>query len=190
MGENMKKKILAISILALLVGCNNLETKKNMKEKEIKLAFMPDIHFHDVYGQFQDNSFHGIKGKNGKNATIRTMEAQLTSTRLFNENYFAFLAALEDAREKGIKYIVLPGDFSDDGQPINLRGIKKIMDEYTEKYGMEFIVTMGNHDPSRPFTIDAGKPDYLGKNGKKQPIFSDKSKVEIDKISTQPIITK
>ncbi len=86
----------------------------------VQVAFMPDIHFHDVYADFKDGSFPGIPNpKAGDNATIRTMYAQLTSTRLFNENYFAFLAALDDAAKRGVKYIALPGDFSDDGQPVH-----------------------------------------------------------------------
>ncbi|CUJ88314.1 Uncharacterised protein [Achromobacter sp. 2789STDY5608615] len=106
----------------------------------IQVAFMPDIHFHDIYADFKDGSFPGIPNpKRGDNATIRTMYAQLTSTRLFNENYFAFLAALDDAVARGVKYIALPGDFSDDGQPVHMRGLVKIMDEYTRKHGIQFF---------------------------------------------------
>ena len=54
------------------------------------VAFMTDVHFENVYGDFKSTAFSGIPTKDGKNATIRTMYAQLTSTRLFNENYFAF----------------------------------------------------------------------------------------------------
>ncbi len=71
----------------------------------------------DVFGDFQDTDYEGIRNpRNGKFVTIRTMEAQLNSTRIFNENYFAFLAALDDVARRKIKYVVLPGDFSDDGQ--------------------------------------------------------------------------
>jgi hypothetical protein len=81
-----------------------------------QVAFMPDIHFHDVYATFRDGSFQGVPNrKSGKNATIRLMQAQMTSTRLFNENYFAFIAALDDAVGRGVRFIALPGDFSDDG---------------------------------------------------------------------------
>jgi hypothetical protein len=46
------------------------------------IAVMSDMHFHDVYATFEDGSFSGLPGKDGKNATIRTMMAELTSTRL------------------------------------------------------------------------------------------------------------
>ncbi len=129
----------------------------------VQIAFMPDIHFHDVYANFQDGSFKGIPNKkSGRNATIRLMQAQMTSTRLFNENYFAFIAALDDAVARGVKLIALPGDFSDDGQPVHMRGLKKVLDEYAAKYGLQFFAAPGNHDPNRPFERAGGKDDYMG----------------------------
>lgn len=129
----------------------------------VRIAFMPDIHFHDVYAEFQDGSFPGVRNpRNGHHATVRTMQAQLTSTRLFNENHFAFLAALDDAAARGIRYIALPGDFSDDGQPVHLRGLARILDDYSARYGMEFLAAPGNHDPVRPLAGAGGKDDFLG----------------------------
>ena len=69
------------------------------------VAFMSDVHFENIYGDFKSSQFSGIPTKDGKNATIRTMYAQLTSTRLFNENYFAFRAALDDAYGKNIRLV-------------------------------------------------------------------------------------
>lgn len=145
----------------------------------VRIAFMPDVHFHDVYAGFRDGSFQGVRNpRNGRNATVRTMQAQLTSTRLFNENYFAFLAALDDAAARGVKYIALPGDFSDDGQPVHMRGLVAIMDRYSARHGIEFFAAPGNHDPVRPFDLAGGKRDYLGLDpvtgevGFPQPVFS------------------
>jgi len=137
-----------------------------------EIAYMSDVHFHDVYAHFEDGSFKGLPSAKHKNATIRTMYAQLTSTRLFNENYFAFLAALDDAVARGLKVVVISGDFSDDGQPVHMRGLREVMEKYRKQHGLRFFVTMGNHDPAFPFVIPAGKKDYLGDNGKNQPIFS------------------
>lgn len=129
----------------------------------VRIAFMPDVHFHDVYAEFRDGSFPGVPNpRNGRNATIRTMQAQLTSTRLFNENYFAFLAALDDAVARGVKYIALLGDFSDDGQPVHMRGLVRVLDRYSAEHGIEFLAAPGNHDPVRPFDQAGGKRDYLG----------------------------
>lgn len=172
--KNIRLILLSALPIALL-GCNDSDnTSTPTPEAEsIKVAFMPDIHFHDVYGDFEDGSFKGLPNSHsGDNATIRTMLSQMNSTRLFNENYFALLAALDDAVEKGIKYVALPGDFSDDGQPVHLRGLAKIFKHYEDEYGLVFFAAPGNHDPVRPFNLPAGKSDFLGEGGQNQRIFS------------------
>jgi len=164
------KCLLNTILLALLF----IAAQVKAESKEVPaVAFMPDIHFHDVYADFEDNSFKGLLNSHSKkHATIRTMQAQLHSTRLFNENYFALLAALDDAANRGIKLIALPGDFSDDGQQVHLRGLQKILKHYQQKYDIRFFAAPGNHDPVRPFSRAAGKADYLGANGHQQRIFS------------------
>lgn len=136
------------------------------------VAFMSDVHFENIYGDFKSGQFSGIPTKDGKNATIRTMYAQLTSTRLFNENYFAFRAALDDAYGKNIRLVALPGDISDDAQPINIDGLADILREYQAK-GMRFFIAPGNHDPNEPYDDDeAGKNDFLTRDGKEQKIYA------------------
>lgn len=168
------KFILGLALVSVL-GCSNTAEERegpSAVENE-KFAVISDIHFHDVYAEFQDGNFSGIpNSKSGKNATIRTMDAQMNSTRLFNENYFAFIAAMDDVAEKGIKNVILPGDFTDDGQPINVRGIVQILDEYQDKYGLRYYATLGNHDPVSPYGRPGGKEDFLGEDGMRQPIFS------------------
>jgi 3',5'-cyclic AMP phosphodiesterase CpdA len=182
-------RISAIIVLLLsLYSCKSQQTAK----KEVKIAFIADVHLQDIFAQFEDNNYRGIKNPvTGEYANIRTMNAQLHSTRIFNENYFAFLEALNDIVKRGIKQVVLPGDFSDDGQPVHVRGLRKILNEYSQKYGIYFFVTTGNHDVVRPFQQDAAKTDFLGKDGKEQIISSsknlDKSKSELEPIITADI---
>lgn len=157
------------------------------QQKPVQIAFLSDVHFQDLYGSFSDNDFKGIiNPKTGKPTILRTMDAQLHSTRIFNENYFAFLKALDDIAEKGIKIVAMPGDFSDDGQAYNIRGLHKILDQYHKKYGINFYITTGNHDPVGPFRQDAGKDDFLGQDGNPLGIYS---KENIGKIKNN-IITK
>lgn len=169
----MKRKFrLTVFIILLLIIQTNIFGDVKMVE-EFKIAFISDAHFHDVYADFEDGSFDGLVNSiTGKNAKIRTMEAELTSTRLFNENYFALTAALDKLSEQKIKYVGLSGDFSDDGQIVHIRGLKKILDSYTEKYDMQFFAVMGNHDPVKPVDNPNGKSDFLGKGGMEQRIFS------------------
>jgi 3',5'-cyclic AMP phosphodiesterase CpdA len=168
-----KRRGFVYSLILLFVfvsiSCSNHENKSN----EPSIAFLADVHFHDIYGELQDGDYKGVMNpKNGKYALPRSMKAQLSSTRLFNENYFAFLTALNDIVKRDIKYVILPGDFSDDGQPLNVRGIKQILEEYSKEYGIRFLLITGNHDPVKPFKSEGGKVDFLGQEGKKQAIVS------------------
>ncbi|WP_252034132.1 metallophosphoesterase [Vibrio sp. SCSIO 43135] len=153
------------------MGCDD-DTENPSLESDVQIAFMPDIHFHDVYGDFEDFPEHpGLTGSTERPAYIRSMAEQLGSTRLFNENYFALIAALDDVVERGIKHVALPGDFSDDGQPVHMRGFVEIINHYKEKHGLRFYAAPGNHDPINPIEEAAGDV-YLGENGQEQQIKS------------------
>lgn len=171
----------SLAALALLSACGSddpaapvqtaPEPQQPVPAANTSVAFMSDVHFHNVYGDFKSSQFAGIPTKDGKNATIRTMYAQLTSTRLFNENYFAFRAALDDAYAKGIRHVAFPGDYSDDAQPMNIDGIAEVLKEYQAK-GMRFFLAPGNHDPNEPFDDqEAGKNDFLTRDGKEQKVY-------------------
>ena len=150
--------------------------QKQIKQKplkDIEIGFISDIHFQDIYGKFSDTKHKGIfNTQTNKFTLLRTMNAQLHSTRIFNENYFALFAALNDMVLKGIKYVALPGDYTDDGQPIHLKGLQQILNKYKTTYGMQFFITTGNHDPVGPFDQESGKSDFMGKNGQPQGIYS------------------
>jgi len=144
-----------------------------VQAEELAIAFLPDVHFHDIHGELSvaeadTRSLQSLPS----GLLIRTMAAQLHSTRLFNENYFAFQAALNDLATRRVKLVVLPGDFSDDGQAVHLRGLKKLLRNYQQQYGMRFLLTLGNHDPVRPFRSSGGKADFLTANGAPIGVFS------------------
>ena len=158
-----------VFILGVALFFSSCKEKEVEAKGNVRIAFMSDVHLQDIYGTFSDTDYKGIKNPvTGKYNTIRTMKAQLHSTRLFNENYFAFLAALDDAVQRGIKIVALPGDFTDDGQPLNVRALRRILDTYSKKHNMTFLITTGNHDPVRPVEQDAGKKDFLGEGGRAQ----------------------
>jgi len=176
----------------LLAACGGSDSKDERATTPVKkneqIAFMADVHFHDIYGDLQSSAFKGIPTEHG-NATIRTMQAELTSTRLFNENYFAFRAALDSALAKGIKLIAFPGDFSDDGQPMNVDGFKKVLQEY-EKKGMRFFIAPGNHDPDAPYDNEtAGKSDFMGLNGQPQKVYALQNQYCLNPEATDTVCT-
>ncbi|MEC7691465.1 MAG: metallophosphoesterase [Pseudomonadota bacterium] len=177
-------------LLISLAGCG---TDKSPSEQNktagntpatVQIAFLADIHLHDFFAAAKDldaselpliadfpTSGNGMQGAQTP-VLMRSMQAQLNSTRLFNENYFVFRAALDEIAAKGIKLVALPGDFSDDGQPANVKALADILAEYSGKYGMRFFAITGNHDPVRPFSRAGGKKDFLHRSGKEVAVMS------------------
>ncbi|ALM47494.1 metallophosphatase [Flavobacterium psychrophilum] len=177
--------------LLLLITLLPHQLLSQSETKEIQVAFLADVHLQDLYGTFSDTDYKGIiNAVNGKNVLLRTMDSQLHSTRIFNENYFAFLTALDDIAKRNIKLVALPGDYTDDGQPIHLRGLQRILNEYAQKYGIEFFITTGNHDPVGPFAQPSGKDDFLGEGGKPQPIFSNEGMYKPKRNELPVVVTK
>lgn len=118
---------------------------------QLRIAFIADAHIQDVES-------HPL--------WVRTMDAEIHSTRLFNENIFAFRAALDDVARRGIRLVVLPGDITDNGQTGNIKAVASILNEYVGRYGMQFFTTTGNHDPASPFGAQAVEGNYLSPDGR------------------------
>lgn len=176
-------------ILFLIVFNHTISAQKSKNLNGTQIAFLSDVHLQDLFGSFSDSDYKGVLNpKTGENVLVRTMSSQLHSTRIFNENYFAFLAALEDIAKRKIKYVALPGDYTDDGQPIHVRGLAKILEQYSKKYGIQFFITTGNHDPVGPFAQESGKEDFLGKEGKSQPIYSKEGMYKPNLNIEQPVV--
>lgn len=178
--------------LVFLLCCSWVVFAQNQfkLKKPVQIAFLAAVHLQDIYGTFSDTDYKGIENPvTHKFNTIRTMDAQLHSTRIFNENYFAFLAALDDVARRGIKIVVLPGDFSDDGQLVHLKAFRKILENYRDTHGITFLAITGNHDPVRPFSRDGGKSDFLGENGKEQAIVSKDTKRNTNTDALPPVIS-
>jgi len=175
----MKYLSLIFLVCSFIVNADIIKNE-HVKGEPVKIAFLADIHLHDIYAELDSSSntqkFSLPKDRDNTPLLIRSMKAQLGSTRLFNENYFVFKAALDDLVAKNIKLVALPGDFTDDGQPINVQAVEKILNKYTEQHGMQFFVITGNHDPVRPFTIPGGKSNYLQSTGEELAIYSPKHK--------------
>lgn len=117
---------------------------------QTQIAFISDAHIQDVDGHAE---------------RVRSMEVQVQSTRLFNENYYALLAALDDVARRDIRWVVLPGDLTDDGQFFNQQKIKELLNSYAAAKGMRFFVTTGNHDPALPLGHAKKNAHFLAADG-------------------------
>ncbi|PMH43249.1 hypothetical protein BCU68_04470 [Vibrio sp. 10N.286.49.B3] len=153
----------------LLTACNSSSSDDEYVDiSGVQVAMLADVHFHDIFGDFEF-------GKHNAEVTIRSLQDSCESTRMFNENYFAFISALEELGEQGVKYICLLGDFSDEGQMDTLKGFNRVVEPYIEKYGFEFFLTNGNHDPVRPFGRNESKR-FLDANGASIEVTSDENR--------------
>lgn len=128
----------------------NAASALDMQKNQLRIAFISDAHIQDLITRPE---------------LMRTMESEIHSTRLFNENIFALKAALDDVARRNIRLVVLPGDLTDNGQRINIQAVHRILNDYANRLGMSFFVTTGNHDPSRPFGTDYVSGDFLDENG-------------------------
>ncbi|PSW63674.1 phosphoesterase [Photobacterium kishitanii] len=158
----------AATSATLLPGCKIDGNHSNSNNLTHKIALLGDVHFHDLHGDF---------GFNQNDVCIRTMQDSVGSTRMFNENYFVFKATLDEIVAEGIKYVILVGDFSDDGQEAHVDGLKKILDQYSDDYQLEFFLTHGNHDPTTPYGEDCDKT-FMRYDGAGVKVSSNKQDVD------------
>jgi 3',5'-cyclic AMP phosphodiesterase CpdA len=105
-----------------------------------KIAVVADVHLHDLNGGY------GMVEEGSGELALRTLADTAASTRVFNESYPAFLAVLDDIVRRGIRDVVLLGDYSDDGQPGAVTALKAILSSYEAQHGLRFFATFGNHD--------------------------------------------
>lgn len=106
----------------------------------MKIAVVTDVHLHDLEGGY------GWLEEGSGDIALRTLEDTMASTRVFNESDAAFRAVLDDIVRRGIRDVVLLGDYSDDGQPGAVAALKRILSAYETAHGLRFFATFGNHD--------------------------------------------
>lgn len=85
------------------------------------------------------------------------------TTKMYPESEVMIRTAIETAmtRNPDLKYILIPGDLTKDGEYEAHTALAKILEDYEEKYNVNFIVTTGNHDINQ-----AASTTYA--NGKKE----------------------
>ena len=71
-----------------------------------------------------------------------------STTKMLPESEAMVRTAIETAmtRNPDLKYILIPGDLTKDSEYEAHTALVAILEEYEEKYGVEFLVTTGNHD--------------------------------------------
>lgn len=103
------------------------------------IAVLADAHYHDLEADF------GL-GLDGDGLAIRRLADTVKATRVFNESCKALTYALDDIAARGIRHVVVLGDYSDDGQSANLDRLAGLLRGYEQTLGMRFYAVAGNHD--------------------------------------------
>jgi 3',5'-cyclic AMP phosphodiesterase CpdA len=132
------------------------------------VAVIADAHFHDTAADF---GFPGIE-IDGQRLTMRSWSDTRESTRVFNESADALRAALEEVRQRGIRHVVLLGDYTDDGQRATTETLKGILERHRDAHGTAFYALPGNHDIFGPLGRHQTK-EFLTENGKCLSVSSD-----------------
>ena len=106
------------------------------------IAVIADAHFHDL-----DSNYDGARTMLGeRHVTLRSWKDTRRSSRVFNESAQAFRTTLNDIRQRGIRHVVLLGDYTDDGQIEATTRLAELLKEYQQEYAMAFYAIPGNHD--------------------------------------------
>ncbi|MBB4103301.1 metallophosphoesterase family protein [Allorhizobium borbori] len=132
------------------------------------LAVIADAHFHDIAGDY------GLPGvpAGERRLTLYSWARTRESTRVFNESAAALSAALEQVAARGIRHVVLLGDYTDDGQRRTTESLARLLTRQEEEHGLRFYALPGNHDVFGPFGRHRSG-DFLRADGRSVLVTSD-----------------
>jgi len=146
-----------------------------------EIAVIADAYLHDTDADF---GFSGIR-IGGRALTMRSWSDTRQSTRVFNESAGALYAALQKVEKRGIRHVVLLGDYSDDGQRATTEKLADILQRHSRDHGTAFYALPGNHDifglrgrhHTKEFLTEAGRPILVSSDARlagNGTVFSDR----------------
>jgi|GEM_PF-343491 len=147
----MNKILLLLLCVFMVTGCQSTHSRpfKFDTRPGTRVAFLADIHFHNIYPQDAGEGFEGLPTQTPdgeQKARISSMASQLESDHLANETYFALHAALDDIVRRGIKLVALPGNFSAD-QLEHKQELVTLLRQYRDRHDIRFFL-IPEHKPS------------------------------------------
>lgn len=151
--KTMKKLLCVLLTMCLVFGCvssvSTAETNTGKVKSELSFATLSDTHYYP----------ESLTGNNCQ----AWLDYCSRNAKLYRYSEAIVRTAIETivARNPELKYILVPGDLTKDSEYEAHIGIAEIFREYEEKYGVEFIVTAGNHDINSPraSTFENGKEE-------------------------------
>lgn len=131
-----KKWISLLLAFVLAVSVLPLASAAKTKTKDLLLATVSDIHYYpNSLAKYKGEAFYTYLG--GSNCHYDTLNGVLDS---------AFAALKRDAKEKGLKYVVLCGDLTTNGEYEGHVELAKKLKKLEKDTGLKVFVINGNHD--------------------------------------------
>ena len=138
--RKLKKALAVILALTMIVCVSQVSSLAGLEAERavnsLAFAHMSDLHYYP-------ESLMGSKGS-------EWLEFCRLESKMYNESETIIRTALDTLVERskttGVKYVLLSGDLTKDGEYEAHVGLAKILKEYQDKYGLKFFVCTGNHD--------------------------------------------
>lgn len=136
--KKLKKMLAVILCLAMLISVVQVSA---FAATEITVGSLPFMSVSDIH--IYPESLMGNKTEDWYkfsrlDSKLYTESEQITRT--------GFTTMCERAKENGTKYILVSGDLTRYSEYEGHVRLAEIMQEYMDKYGVQFLVTNGNHD--------------------------------------------
>jgi 3',5'-cyclic AMP phosphodiesterase CpdA len=110
------------------------------------VAVIADAHVHDIAADYGGSTIL----LNGQARSLRSWADTRSAARAFNESAQALTAALNEITARGIRHVVLLGDYSDDGQRLATQHLAACLHDWQAREGLSFYAIPGNHDVFGP----------------------------------------
>lgn len=146
----LMKKILSVLLsVALLLCCVPMSFAGTAQSGDLLLATLSDIHYYPAsLALYKSEAFYTYL--KGANAIYEDM-AGITD---------AALAALaNDAKDKGLRYVVICGDLTTNGEYAGHTELAEKLAKFEEDTGLEVFVINGNHDINNTLASEFITPD-------------------------------
>ncbi|MCH5198765.1 MAG: metallophosphoesterase [Oscillospiraceae bacterium] len=148
--RSSKKLISVLLALMLIVSALPLSVfAAKTKESELLLATVSDIHYYpETLAKYKGEAFYTYL--QGANCVYENLNGILDST---------FDALAKDAEEKGLKYLVVCGDLTTNGEYEGHVALAERFREFEKESGIKVFVINGNHDINNTAASDFSFPD-------------------------------
>ncbi len=151
--KSMKKIIALLLVLSMMLGITSSVSAADFRFESPKI----------------ENSFTTLSEPNFYPSSLTGDDCEAwreyckINSKLYRQSEAMIRTAIETmmVRNPDLKYVLVPGDLTKDSEYEAHLEFAKILGEYEEKYGIEFIVINGNHDinQDRAITYENGKAE-------------------------------